>query len=90
MKNLKSYRIFESKTSSWKEIDGKLQKNFEFVDFVEALDFINRLAELCEKVSHHPEINWTYNKIKLSLYTHDDNDIITEKDINLSNLIDKL
>lgn len=76
--------------SDWNEVNGKLQKQFEFKDFSEALDFINKLAELCESENHHPEINWVYNKIQLSLSTHDAGDVITEKDINLSKLIDEM
>lgn len=87
MKHLK--RFNESQSSDWNEVNGKLQKQFEFRDFSEALNFINNLAELCESENHHPEINWVYNKIQLSLSTHDAGDVITEKDINLSKLIDE-
>lgn len=87
MKHLK--RFNESQSSDWNEVNGKLQKKFEFRDFSEALNFINKLAELCESENHHPEINWVYNKIQLNLSTHDAGDVITEKDINLSKLIDE-
>lgn len=89
MKHLKSYQIFESRTT-WNKVGGKLNKQFEFVDFNEALEFINKLAELCESENHHPEINWVYNKINLTLSTHDAGDIITEKDIKLSKMIDNI
>lgn len=88
MKHLKTYsKLFEY--HSWQDVNGKLEKEFQFNDFSEALDFINKLAEICENENHHPEINWVYNKIKLSLCTHDAGDTITEKDINLSRLIDE-
>jgi 4a-hydroxytetrahydrobiopterin dehydratase len=88
MKHLKSYKIFESQSSDWSEINGKLQKQFQFKDFAESLDFVNKIAEVCEKENHHPEINWIYNKVIFNLSTHDAGDVVTEKDINLSKLID--
>jgi 4a-hydroxytetrahydrobiopterin dehydratase len=87
---IKRYKIFESTSPNWNEVDGKLERNFEFEDFSESLDFINKLAVICESENHHPEINWIYNKINLKLSTHDAGDIITEKDIKLANLIDEI
>ena len=89
MKHLKAYRVFES-NHTWNEVGDKLQKQFEFKDFTEALEFINKLAEVCESENHHPEINWIYNKITLSLSTHDAGDVVTEKDIHLSKMIDDI
>jgi 4a-hydroxytetrahydrobiopterin dehydratase len=90
MKRILKYKFFESVNHNWKEVDNKLEKSFQFKDFSEALDFINKLAIICESENHHPEINWVYNKINLKLSTHDAGDIITEKDIKLSNLIDEI
>jgi len=90
MKRILKYKFFESVNYNWKEVDNKLEKSFQFKDFSEALDFINKLAIICESENHHPEINWLYNKINLKLSTHDAGDIITEKDIKLSNLIDEI
>ena len=87
---IKRYKLFESTSPNWNEVDGKLERNFEFKDFLHALDFINKLAVICESENHHPEINWIYNKISLKLSTHDAGDIITEKDIKLANLIDEI
>jgi 4a-hydroxytetrahydrobiopterin dehydratase len=85
MRYLKSYKIFE-----WSEVSNKLQKEFEFKDFSEALKFINELSKICEQQNHHPEINWVYNKVKLTLSTHDAGDIVTEKDLKLSKSIDEI
>ena len=90
MKRILKYKFFESSTHNWKEVDNKLEKSFQFKDFSESLDFINKLAVICESENHHPEINWIYNKINLKLSTHDAGDIITEKDIKLANLIDEI
>jgi 4a-hydroxytetrahydrobiopterin dehydratase len=74
----------------WSEIEGKLCKDFYFSDFIEALDFINQLAVICQLHNHHPDIIWTYSKLSLKLSTHDAGDIITEKDIKLAERIDDL
>jgi 4a-hydroxytetrahydrobiopterin dehydratase len=88
MKNIKTYEGFFQ--SNWSEVDGKLQREFEFSDFQQALEFINEIAVICESENHHPEINWIYNKITLKLSTHDAGDIITQKDIKLAELIDEV
>ena len=54
------------------------------------LSFINKLAPICESMNHHPEINWIYNKIELTLSTHDAGDKITELDYQLANKIDEI
>lgn len=74
--------------STWEEKDS-LAKKFEFEDFKEALDFINQISEESEKLNHHPDIKWNYNKIEIKLKTHDKNKI-TELDHKLSKKIDKI
>ena len=90
MKYLKKYKIFESDSFKWIENNNKLIKKIEFKDFNEALDFINKLATICESMNHHPEINWVYNKIEIALSTHDAGDKVTELDYQLANKIDEI
>lgn len=75
---------------SWEEKDNKLVKNFSFKDFSEAFAFLTRVAMVAEKHNHHPEIYNVYNKISLSLTTHDAGFKVTDKDIKLAKAIDKL
>ena len=82
--------IFDPKKLKWVEKNDKLKRKFEFKDFNEALTFINKLAPICESMNHHPEINWVYNKIEITLSTHDAGDKITELDYQLANKIDKI
>ena len=74
----------------WIEENSKLVNQFKFKDFNEAMIFINEVAKICEDVNHHPEIYNCYSLVKLSLCTHDSNDNITEKDLQLAALIDKI
>jgi len=74
----------------WKEQEGKLVKQYKFKDFNQALEFINRIGEICECENHHPEIYNVYNKVYLSFCTHDAGNSITELDYKLTQLIDAI
>ena len=74
----------------WKENNNKLEKDFTFNNFKDALEFINKVGDLSERLNHHPEIYNIYNKVTLKLSTHDMGDIVTDKDYQLSSEIDKI
>ncbi|MBK6641195.1 MAG: 4a-hydroxytetrahydrobiopterin dehydratase [Bacteroidia bacterium] len=74
----------------WEESNNQLKKTFVFKNFAEAFAFMTRVAFLAEKMEHHP--NWTnvYNKVTISLSTHDAGNTVTEKDRQLAMQIDRL
>lgn len=74
----------------WKEENNQLKQSFEFKDFVEAFAFMTQVAFAAEKMGHHP--NWTnvYNKVEISLFTHEAKNSVTEKDVKLSKAIDQI
>lgn len=74
----------------WAEIDNRLMRSFEFADFVEAFRFLNRLASVAEEQNHHPEIYNVYNKVTITLTTHDAGNKVTEKDHKLAEAINQL
>ncbi|MDZ7845618.1 MAG: 4a-hydroxytetrahydrobiopterin dehydratase [Owenweeksia sp.] len=74
----------------WKEENDKLVNEFEFQDFKEAFAFITKVALAAESAQHHPEVLNVYNKVKLSLSTHDDGGKVTQKDHKLADQIDRL
>jgi 4a-hydroxytetrahydrobiopterin dehydratase len=84
MPKLEPVRILEllREIPSWKAKDDKLCKTFEFQDFVTAMQFLNRVAELAEKEGHHPDFCvHGYNKVDFAIFTHavgglSDNDFI--------------
>lgn len=91
-KTLEAYIVSlseEVKTNKWGEIDGYLQNSFKFKDFKEALNFINKVGEISEKMNHHPEITNVYNKVTLKLKTHDKNQI-TDLDYQMAKKVDQL
>lgn len=74
----------------WKVIEDKrIDKEFIFKDFKEALDFVNKVGKIAEAEGHHPNIylhNW--NKVKIELFTHaieglSENDFILAVKIDL-------
>ena len=75
---------------TWKEIDNHLVREWVFRDFSEAFAFMTRVAFVAAKLNHHPTIENTYNKVKLSITTHDKGNTITEKDYELARKIDTL
>lgn len=80
---------------NWNEIehkDGKseLKKKFEFKDFSAAWAFMSRVALLAEQHQHHPNWSNVYNQVEIALSTHDQGDVITEKDRKLANAIDSV
>jgi 4a-hydroxytetrahydrobiopterin dehydratase len=54
----------------WTEVDGALERTFQFDSFVEALAFVNRVGELAESEDHHPDIAINYNRVTLRWWTH--------------------
>ena len=76
--------------SGWEYKDDKLQKKFEFEDFTRALAFLVKVGVHAEKKNHHPEIFNVYNKVEISLSTHDAGNRVTEKDIKLAQAIESI
>jgi 4a-hydroxytetrahydrobiopterin dehydratase len=54
----------------WTEVDDALERTFELPSFVEALAFVNRVGELAESESHHPDIAIHYRQVTLRWWTH--------------------
>ena len=62
---------FLGKYPDWAIEDGMLVRFWTFNGFVEAVDFVNRVAQLAERANHHPDIDIRYNRVELSLVSHD-------------------
>ena len=73
----------------WKIEDRMLVKTFKFKDFLAALHFVNRLGDAAEAAGHHPDIDIRYNRVRLSLTTHDAGGL-TGKDFDLAGEAEKL
>ena len=73
----------------WQIDGGELVRNFKFEDFLAAMRFVNKVAELAEAAGHHPDIDIRYNKVRLALTTHDAGGL-TGLDFELAARIDDL
>lgn len=73
----------------WKEENNTLSRTFKFKNFIEAFSFMTKVALEAEKMDHHPDWSNSYNKVNISLSTHDAGNIVTTKDRKLAEKIDK-
>ena len=67
----------------WSEVDGALQREFEFANFAEALAFVNRVGELAEAENHQPDVELGWGRVVLRWRTHSA-DAITDRDRELA------
>ena len=81
--HLRIHRLLMSVPEGWSEVDGALEREFRFDDFVQAIAFVNRVAELAEAENHHPDVEIHYNRVKLRWSTHSA-DAITDRDRELA------
>jgi 4a-hydroxytetrahydrobiopterin dehydratase len=74
---------------TWKIENDELVRTFQFEDFRGSMRFVNQVSDLAEAAAHHPDIDIRYNKVRLSLVTHDAGGL-TAKDFDLAAQADKL
>jgi 4a-hydroxytetrahydrobiopterin dehydratase len=73
----------------WSLEEGMLRKEYEFKGFRAAIAFIDRLAEKATELRHHPDLFNSYNRVTVSLTTHDEGGV-TEKDVALAREIESV
>lgn len=76
--------------NGWSWENDRLTKNFEFSNFRDAMSFMVRISYEAEERDHHPQIFNCYNRVSLSVNTHDVGGKVTEKDFALASAIDSL
>ena len=74
----------------WTEYEGRLEREFVFADFSEAFGFMTRVALLAELAGHHPDWSNSWNRVRISLTTHDAGSVVTHKDRELAAAIDRI
>jgi 4a-hydroxytetrahydrobiopterin dehydratase len=77
-----------SSPSTWTEADGRLQRELRFADFAEAFAFMSRVALLAQERQHHPDMSISWNRVTLTLTTHDAGSTVTDNDRELAAAID--
>jgi len=74
----------------WVLSDNKLTKTFEFTTFEEAIDYMVRASKVISELDHHPEWTNVYNRVMVSLCTHDAGNVVTQKDHDLATALDQV
>lgn len=75
----------------WNKVKGRdaIAKAYRFKDFNEAFAFMGRVALMAEKMDHHPEWFNVYNRVEITLSTHDAGGL-SERDVRLARFIDSI
>jgi 4a-hydroxytetrahydrobiopterin dehydratase len=75
----------------WRAASGRdaVEKRFEFADFSAAFAFMTRVALKAEQMDHHPEWSNVYNKVDVTLATHDAG-AVTALDVELARFMDEI
>lgn len=76
------------KLPGWSLIGETISKQYTWPSFPEAVQFVNRVADLAEEADHHPDILINYRRVTLTLSTHSEGGL-TRKDFDLAGKIEK-
>ena len=82
-------RLLLTKVPGWSLRGRRISRVFIFKDFLQGIRFLNQVVKLAEDMNHHPDITINYNRIRLSLTTHDEGGL-TVKDFKLARRINRL
>jgi 4a-hydroxytetrahydrobiopterin dehydratase len=74
--------------SGWERKGDAIAKQYTFKQFMDAIHFINRIAEIAEQMDHHPDMLVNYRRVTFTLSTHDQGGI-TDKDFKLGEAIER-
>lgn len=73
--------------AGWEFKDNAISKLFRFKEFLDGIDFVNRVAQIAEAADHHPDIHINYTRVTFVCSTHSDGGV-TEKDLKLAREIE--
>ncbi len=75
---------------TWNESGGVLRTQLTFADFAEAFAFMTRVGLVAQEQGHHPDLSISWNRVNISLTTHDAGNTVTENDRKLAATIDAM
>jgi len=73
----------------WQREGNPIARMFQFPDFKTAMQFVNQVAAAAEQANHHPDIDIRYNKVTMSLISHDSGGI-TQRDVRMAERINHI
>jgi 4a-hydroxytetrahydrobiopterin dehydratase len=74
----------------WNETEGALHAELTFADFAEAFAFMTRVGLIAQEQQHHPDMAISWNKVTITITTHDAGNTVTDKDRKLADAIERL
>ena len=87
--NADAFNVSLNKLDGWDGDTSGIHKSYEFADFVEAIGFVNRVAEVAEDMNHHPDLDIRWNTVHVTVVNHGAG-AVTEPCIELATNIDRL
>jgi 4a-hydroxytetrahydrobiopterin dehydratase len=78
-----------AESPEWTEQGAAITRTYAFRDFPAAMAFVNATAKLAEEKCHHPDIDIRWNRVTLTLSTHDEGGL-TRKDFELAKRLDQI
>jgi len=85
----KQIKLHLQAVPNWSQRAQTILRTFKFEGFLKGIDFVNRIAAKAQKLNHHPDIDIRFDKVTLTLTTHDEGGI-TEKDFSLARQCDEV
>lgn len=76
--------------NDWQVEDGKLTRQFKFASFAQAIGWMVAVGVEADKIDHHPEWTNVYNRVSVSLVTHDLDNEISNLDVELAQKMDEI
>ncbi|HEY3928137.1 MAG TPA: 4a-hydroxytetrahydrobiopterin dehydratase [Candidatus Koribacter sp.] len=78
-----------SSLHGWSKKGIAIERKYEFKDFLEAMKFVNKVADVAEAAGHHPDIQIVYNRVTLQLTSHDSGGV-TQRDVKMAANLNEL
>jgi 4a-hydroxytetrahydrobiopterin dehydratase len=75
--------------AGWSGTTKELRRSIEFADFPTAVEFVNRLAPICEELDHHPDLALRWRWVDVVLATHSAGGV-TDLDLTLAERVDEV
>ena len=73
----------------WSQQNQSILRTYKFEGFLKGIKFVERIARKAQKINHHPDIDIRFNKVTLTLSTHDQGGV-TQKDFSLAKQFDEV
>lgn len=76
--------------NDWKELEGSLYRRLVFKNTKIAIEFVDKVLKMADVINHHPRLTIEYNKVEISITTHDKGNILTQKDFEFASETNKI